>query len=136
MPLQGLDEVMLTQIDQDRCNVPPRRGYLRSPAYAQGPRQYSRCPCCQHNAPPDNADWATAICAQKSNWYMDVALPAGDAFVHLVRLALGADFPSVTVYNLVSVGLVRRDTACGLSFSNIWLYSTHSFAGHPSSRFE
>ena len=55
---------------------------------------------------------------------MEVALSAGDAFVPLVRLALDAEFPFMVVYNLDSVGLVRRDTACGLSsFSGIWLCS-------------
>jgi len=66
------------QITRGRWDIQPCHGYLYISAYTQGPRQCFRHSRGRHSAPPDNARWASAIHSQEVNWYMEVALPAGD----------------------------------------------------------
>ncbi len=61
------------------------------------------------------------VCLQESNWYMEIALPTCDT-QNIFCLALNTEL--VLVYNLVGIGLVCRDTACGMSiFHRLMIFS-------------
>jgi len=69
--------MQMTQLEA-RWVVQPHHEYLHIPAYTQGPRHCFWCSCGRRSAPPDDAHRASATHSQEFNWYMEVALPAGD----------------------------------------------------------
>ena len=121
------------QMTQARWVVQRHHGYLHIPAYTQGPRHCFWCSCGRRSAPPDDAHRASATHSQEFNWYMEVALPAGDTQNVFSALSDVQFFP---VYNLDCVGLDCSNTSCGRSLSAIGRYSTHRFTGLRSSGFE
>ena len=99
---------------QARWDVQPHYRCLYNATYTQGPRQCYRRSRGRWNASPDHVHWTSATYTQELNWYMAIALPAGNTerFLHLIL-----EPEPLVVYNLVSVGLDRRDTSCGQSAS-------------------
>jgi len=62
------------------CEVQPQDRCLHSRTYAPGLRQWHRHSRGRCNAPPNDVDWASAICIHEFNWYMEIPLSTGHAF--------------------------------------------------------